>query len=171
MIRLLGASVILFATTVSGILIARGYRNRPKELRQWRSALQAMESEILYGKVPIEELADHLSQQLPAPVSFFFRDLHRSLASGKKSLLEAWNETIEDFWPATSLKRAEKEIIIQFGATLGTQDADNQKKHIQLTLAHLEREEQEARAARAANEKMIKSLGFLAGLLIVLLFL
>lgn len=171
MIRMIGALLILFASTASGMLIARRYRNRPREIRQWRSALQSIEAEIAYGRVPIEEMAGHLSGQLPHPLASFFERLQKKMKTYDRPLQEAWAETIEQFWPETALKKAEKEVLLQFGSTLGTQDAENQKKHIQLALAHLEREESEARTAQAANEKMMRSLGFLAGLLLVLLFI
>ncbi|RYL92341.1 stage III sporulation protein SpoAB [Sporolactobacillus sp. THM7-4] len=171
MIHFLGASLILFASTSTGFLIAGRYRSRPKEIRQWRSALQSMEAEILYSRVPIEDVSRHLSRQLPKPVSFFFDQLQEKLASGDQPLRVSWRQTVEQFWPVTALKNSEKEILLQFGETLGAQDVDNQKKHIQLALAHLEREETEARAAQTANEKMIKSLGFLAGVLLILLFI
>ncbi|MDD9149291.1 MULTISPECIES: stage III sporulation protein SpoIIIAB [unclassified Sporolactobacillus] len=171
MIHILGACMILFASTASGMLIAGKYRNRPREIRQWRSALQSIEAEIVYGRVPIEELAGHLSGQLPQPLASFFDRLHKKLNADGPSLREAWTESIELFWPETSLKKAEKEVLLQFGATLGTQDTENQKKHIQLALAHLEREEAEARNAQAANEKLMRNLGFLTGLLLVLLFI
>ncbi|GGL55418.1 stage III sporulation protein SpoIIIAB [Sporolactobacillus putidus] len=171
MIHILGACMILFASTASGMLIARKYRNRPREIRQWRSALQSIEAEIVYGRVPIEELAGHLSSQLPKPVASFFYRLQKKMRTDSPTLQKAWEESVEQFWPETSLKKAEKEILLQFGVTLGTQDTENQKKHIQLALAHLEREESEARNAQAANEKLMRNLGFLAGLLLVLLFI
>ncbi len=59
----------------------------------------------------------------------------------------------------------------QFGETLGQHDRESQQKHIRLCITHLEREEEEAKALQPQYEKMIKSLGVLAGLLIVILLL
>jgi stage III sporulation protein AB len=57
----------------------------------------------------------------------------------------------------------------QFGETLGRHDRMSQQKHIMLTLTHLEREEADAIQAQATYEKMTKSLGFLSGLLLIIL--
>ncbi|MET1247805.1 stage III sporulation protein SpoIIIAB [Sporolactobacillus sp. STCC-11] len=171
MIKLIGSLFILFASTAGGLLLARQYRDRPREIRQWRSALQSIEAEIVYGRVPVDQMAEDLSRQIPMPLSHFFRLLKEQLCSEGLPLQEAWSNSVEQFWPRTSMKQPEKEIMLQFGSTLGTEDAENQKKHIQLALAHLEREESDARQSQKANEKMMRSLGFLTGVLVVLLFI
>lgn len=171
MIQIIGSILIIAASTWTGMLVARGYRNRPKEIRQWRSALQSIEAEIVFGRVPVADFTAHLSEQLPAPVNLFFKTLHTKMVLQDLPLQTAWVQAVEEFWAATSLRRAEKEVILQFGTTLGAEDTDHQKKHIQLALAHLEREEEEARAAQSANEKLMRSLGFLTGVLLVLLLI
>jgi len=69
----------------------------------------------------------------------------------------------------TALKQGEFEIMKQFGETLGRHDRLSQQKHIMLTLTHLEREESEAIQSQMKYEKMVKSLGFLSGLLLIIL--
>ncbi|MCI1882470.1 MAG: stage III sporulation protein AB [Sporolactobacillus sp.] len=170
MIQFVGSALIIVAFSACGMLFARTYRERPKQIRQWRSALQSIETEIVYGRVPVEELAGRLSGRLPEPVRRFFVLLVDKLRTGIP-LDTAWEEAIREFWPTTSMRRAERDVILQFGATLGAEDTENQQKHIRLALADLEREEAEARAGQAANEKVFRNLGFLAGVLLVLLLL
>lgn len=68
-------------------------------------------------------------------------------------------------------EKSEYEVLKQFGETLGIHDRISQQKHIKLALTHLEASEADAEQAQAKNEKMIKSLGFLAGLLLILLLM
>lgn len=145
------------------------FRERPRQLRQLKSALLSLETEITYGLSPIGEAAIRLSEQLPEPGKSLFAYFSAKLGRGEVSLREAWDETLDKIWPKTAMKKNEKEIMKQFGATLGLSDRENQQKQIRLALSHLEREETEARAAQNQYEKMLKSLGFLAGLLIVIL--
>ena len=70
-----------------------------------------------------------------------------------------------------SFKKHEFEIMKQFGETLGRHDRFSQQKHILLTLTHLEREETEASDKQAKYEKMVKSVGFLSGLLLIILLM
>jgi stage III sporulation protein AB len=59
----------------------------------------------------------------------------------------------------------------QFGETLGRHDRFSQQKQIMLTLTHLEREEGNSIESQAKYEKMVKSLGFLSGLLLIILLI
>jgi len=167
--RWIGALIILFSANAIGRLFAKQFSERPRQLRQLKSALQSLETEITYGLSPIGEAASRLSEQLPEPSRSLFYFFSEKLAQGEASLKEAWNETLKEFWPKTAMKKNELEIMKQFGATLGLSDRENQQKQIRLALSHLEREEAEARAAQNQYEKMLKSLGFLAGLLLVIL--
>lgn len=79
--------------------------------------------------------------------------------------------SLKKVWDTLSLKKSEYEVLKQFGETLGIHDRISQQKHIKLALTHLEASEADAEQAQAKNEKMIKSLGFLAGLLLILLLM
>ncbi len=168
--KFLGAVLILVTSTSIGFLFSKRYRDRPRQLRQLKSALQTLEAEIMYGLTPIQEAAVHLKEQLPKPINGFFSRLVDEMAlRDGRSFNQIWVDVLEAFWPTTALKQAEKEIWKQFGQTLGQSDRTNQQKHIQLALSHLEREENEARVAQSQYEKMAKSLGVLGGILLVIL--
>ena len=171
MIRWIGALCIVAATTSGGFMWAKRYSERPRQLRQLKTALQALEAEIMYGLTPLAEACEHLAGQFSEPLSTFFRAFSSRLEKGRTSVQQAWNDSLNDVWPLTAFGRGEREVMKQFGATLGQHDRDHQQKQIRLALTHLEREEVEAKDAQQRNEKMIKSLGFLAGLLLVLLLI
>ena len=84
---------------------------------------------------------------------------------------EAWDESLKEIWESLALKQGEYEILSQFGEMLGKSDKYHQQKQIMLTLAHLEREESEAIDLQGKYEKMMKSLGFLSGLLLIILLM
>ncbi|HEU5141174.1 MAG TPA: stage III sporulation protein SpoIIIAB [Bacillales bacterium] len=171
MIKWMGALFVVAATTAGGFRWAKQYSERPRQLRQLKTALQALEAEIMYGLTPLGEACTHLAMQFPDPLRTFFQIFSDRLQEGSSSVQQAWEESIKDIWPQTALGNGEREVMRQFGATLGKHDRDHQQKQIRLTLSHLEREEAEAKDAQYRNEKMIKSLGFLAGLLIILLLI
>ncbi|WP_026693553.1 stage III sporulation protein SpoIIIAB [Peribacillus kribbensis] len=171
MLKLVGAAFIIFATTWTGYGIARGFAERPRQLRQLRSSLQALEAEIMYGQTPLREASMKLSRQLPAPLSLFFETFGHKLESSGTTVKDSWTDSLQEVWKLLSLKRGEYEILSQFGETLGKQDRMNQQKQILLALTHLEREEKEALDRQNKYEKMIKSLGFLSGLLLVVLLM
>jgi stage III sporulation protein AB len=169
MIKIIGAVFIIVATTWTGFEAARRFSERPRQLRALRSALQSLEAEIMYGHTPLHEAARRLSAQLSKPLSLFFDGFARKLTDTETTVPEAWETSLREIWRFTALKQGEFEIMKQFGETLGRHDRISQQKHIMLTLTHLEREEADAIQSQAKYEKMVKSLGFLSGLLLIIL--
>ncbi|MGE8204481.1 stage III sporulation protein SpoIIIAB [Heyndrickxia sp. NPDC080065] len=171
MVRIIGAIFVILSTTLAGFEFSRHLSERPKQLRMFRTALQSLEAEIMYGHTPLHEAARKLSTQLPKPISIFFERFSSRLTSTETTVKVAWKESLQEIWKMTALKKSEYEILLQFGETLGKHDRATEQKQIILTLTHLEREEEEARDKQQRYEKMVKSLGFLSGLLIVILLL
>jgi len=169
--KFVGAALILLATTWTGFETAKFLSDRPRQLRQLKTALRALEAEIMYGHTPLSEAAIHIAKQLSKPVSLLFEKFHQKLQSGEMSANEAWKSSVEETAKLTALKNAELEVLKQFGETLGQYDRIAQQKQIMLALVHLEREEQDALEKRTRYERMVKSLGFLAGLLLVILLM
>lgn len=171
MFKLIGALIIILATTWTGFASANKLSMRPRQLRQLKVAMQSLEAEIMYGQTPLKEAAQKLSKQMPKPLSSFFEMFSKRLESGETTVKEAWDESLERIWESLALKQGEFEILSQFGETLGKSDKYHQQKQIMLTMAHLEREESDALDRQAKYEKMMKSLGFLSGLLIIILLM
>jgi stage III sporulation protein AB len=171
MIKLIGAIFIITATTWTGFEASRHLSERPKQLRLLKSALQSLEAEIMYGHTPLQDAALRLADQLSKPLSRFFAEFARKLADTETTVREAWETSLKEVWKQTALKQREFEIMKQFGETLGRHDRMSQQKQIMLTLTHLESEEADARDKQMKYEKMVKSLGFLAGLLLTILFI
>ncbi|KAB2338478.1 stage III sporulation protein SpoAB [Cytobacillus depressus] len=171
MIKLIGAVFIIIATTWAGFEAARHLSERPRQLRQLKAALQSLEAEIMYGHTPLHEAARRLSVQVTKPLSTFFDIFAKKLTNSETTVKDAWEESLKAIWKATALKQGEFEIMKQFGETLGRHDRGSQQKQIMLTLTHLEREENDAHDKQAKYEKMVKSLGFLSGLLLIILLM
>jgi stage III sporulation protein AB len=169
--KFIGALFILLASTWTGFEVARQFSERPRQLRLLKIALQSLEAEIMFGHQPLSEAAYRLSQQLPKPLSWLFNGFAKRLRQGDTSVKTAWNESWDEIGKLTALKQGELEIMRQFGETLGQHDRISQQKHIRLALSHLEREELDAREKQQRYEKMVKSLGFLSGLLLIILLM
>jgi stage III sporulation protein AB len=166
-----GAILLIIATTQIGFEIAKRLANRPRQIRQLKNALQVLEAEIVYGQTPIHEVFMRLSSQIPKPLSLFFEQLTEKLQGNQISLYGVWKEVLDRFWLKTAMKKNEKEILEQFGQTLGQHDFVQQQKHIQLALTHLDRELENAEDEKNKYSRMARSLGVLSGLFIVLLFI
>jgi stage III sporulation protein AB len=171
MLKFIGAVLIIVATTWTGFEASRHLSERPRQLRLLKSALQSLEAEIMYGHTPLHEASRRLSGQLAKPISWFFEIFAAKLTASETTVKIAWEESLKEIWKLTALKQGEYEIMRQFGETLGRHDRISQQKQIMLTLRHLEREELDAYERQAKYEKMVKSLGFLSGVLLTILLI
>jgi stage III sporulation protein AB len=171
MVKLIGAIFIIVATTWTGFEVSKHLSDRPRQLRQLKSALQSLEAEIMYGHTPLHEAARRLAAQLSKPLSLFFEGFAKRLTDTETTVKDAWEASLKEVWKQTAFKQGEFEIMKQFGETLGRHDRFSQQKHIMLTLSHLEREEADAIDKQAKYEKMAKSLGFFSGLLLIILLI
>ncbi|MBD8070409.1 stage III sporulation protein SpoIIIAB [Bacillus sp. PS06] len=171
MIKVIGAILIISASTWIGFEVSRHLTERPRQLRYLRTALKSLEAEIMYGHIPLDEAALNLSRQMPKPLSLFFDTFSKKLRTGETLVRQAWEDSMKEVWKLTAFKQGEYEILKQFGETLGQSDRISQQKHILLALTQLEQEEIEARDKQTKYERMIKSLGFLSGLLLIILLM
>ena len=79
MVKLIGAAIIMIATTWAGFEAARKLSARPRQLRQLKVALQSLEAEIMYGHTPLKEAAQKITKQLPKPLIHFLSHLQIDL--------------------------------------------------------------------------------------------
>ncbi|MBM7552327.1 stage III sporulation protein SpoIIIAB [Thalassobacillus pellis] len=167
----IGAILLLAATTWVGFEVARKFKQRPRQIRQWKHALQMLESEMVYGQTPLLEACAYLSKQLHEPTAWFFRSIAEAKSRSTSDFSQIWIDELDRHWAYTALENNEKEILKQFGQTLGQHDLLYQKKQVQLALSHLEMELEEAVGIYHQYNKTVKGLGFLTGLLLVLLLI
>lgn len=153
MMKIIGALLIIVATTWTGFEASRHLSERPRQLRQLKSALQSLEAEIMFGHTPLHEASRRLAAQLSKPLSWFFESFAKRLTNSETTVKDAWEESMAEIWKFTAFKHGEYEIMKQFGETLGRHDRMSQQKQIMLTLSHLEREEGDARDKQAKYEK------------------
>ncbi|WP_238544592.1 stage III sporulation protein SpoIIIAB [Geomicrobium sp. JCM 19037] len=169
--RWIGALVVLISMTVGGFEWSRRLTLRSKQIRELTTALQMFEAEVMFGHTPLKDVTTKLSATLSKPVARIFSEFAARLTAGNIEAKTAWEESLNKHWAETSMKEKEKEALLQFGQTLGQHGRFEQQKYIQLTLAHLKAEEIDARDEQQKYERMAKSLGFLGGLLAIIVMI
>lgn len=171
MLKLVGAVFILFAGTAFGFAQASRYARRPKELRQLAHALTTLESEIVYGVSPLPSAFARVATAVQQPVSRLFAEMAERLERGEadQTVEDCWQASLRSVWPRLALGSAERDALLSLRAQLGVTDRADQAKHLRLVLAQLTAEELTAREEQARYEKMWRSAGLLAALLVVIL--
>jgi stage III sporulation protein AB len=171
MIKWLGAMLILIAGTSYGFIQAAQYARRPREIRHLIHALNALETEIMYGVAPLPQAFSRVVTTVPKPIADLFEQAASRMIEQTSELTggQCWKEAIAAVWPYTAMKHAERESLLALTATLGISDRMDQAKHIRLAMTQLQTEEAIAREEQSRYEKMWKSLGLLASALVVIL--
>ncbi|AMA72507.1 MULTISPECIES: stage III sporulation protein SpoIIIAB [Aneurinibacillus] len=170
MLKLIGASLVIFAGTFIGMQLGSYLAHRPLQIRQLRAGLTLLETEIVYGSRPLLEALASISRRLTGDVArLFARAAELSAEEPDLAASECWHQAVQYVWRDTAMKEPEKEILLQLGSVLGQSDREDQQKHLKLALANLEHEEMNARDNQRRYEKMCRSLGVLSGILIVIL--
>lgn len=170
MLKLIGAACILFAATMLGFYQAGLFARRPKQIRQLVQALKRLETEIGYGFTPLPDALGIIAKPVSPPLaSMFTVAADRMRDADGRPAAESWKEAITEGWRHTAMKAGEQEVMQQLGSTLGVSDREDQIKHLRLAISHLQAEEETAREEQKRYETMWKSLGVLAGALLVIL--
>lgn len=171
MMKIVGSLVIIFATTLYGFELSNRLSRRTKQIRYLKVALESLETEIVFALTPLGEAFDKVSRQIPFPISDFFRDVSKKLYNEENSASNIFYSSLTNWYKKTDLEKGELNILRQFGQTLGQQDLENQRKQIRLAIQYFDQEEKLALEAQKKYESMYKSLGFLAGVFIVLIMI
>ena len=168
--KMLGSSMIIAATSWIGFQIAHQYQQRPLQLREIQSSFQMLETEISYGLTPLPRALERVAKLHQGIVGDLFAQTRANLAASPGiTVRDAWSEAIQKLSNRLALKSSDREILINFGSTLGISDRTDQVKHLKLAMAQLANAEIKAWDDKEKNERMYKSLGLLGGLAIVIL--
>ncbi|SDY56099.1 stage III sporulation protein AB [Evansella caseinilytica] len=169
--KLLGAIFIILATSVFGWEISGRLARRTKQIRYLITAFEALEAEMVFGMTPLSLACEQVSRRHDPPISLLFHDVASRLHKEERPAPDIWKTSLKKWQRKTDLDKPELKILEQFGQTLGQQDLENQRKQIRLAVSYLDKEEKHAFERQNKFSSMYKSLGFLGGVLLVLIML
>lgn len=171
MLKLLGAIIVVACTGCSGMLKARKYALRPKELRSLQAALQVLETEIIYGSTPLPDAMREVAVRSEKNVAFLFYSAREELLSMTGcTVQEAWGKALDKFSRRTVLEGCDLAVLHRLGNYLGMSDREDQAKHLHLAMGQLKIESINAAEKSKTHVKLWNYLGFLSGLLLVTVF-
>lgn len=153
-IKFITLLLIFGGTSFIGILVAKKYENRLKELQEIKNALHMLEVKIKFTYDPIPKIFREIESKVNECVGKIF-----GLASEKMESVqadEAWNEAIYE--TSNNLIEKDKEILKELGKLLGQTDVEGQISQIKLVSDFLDMQIQEANMEKQKNEKLYRTL-------------
>ncbi|MHB0887043.1 MAG: stage III sporulation protein SpoIIIAB [Bacillota bacterium] len=171
-LKIAGGLLVIAASTALGLLLAANFERRPRELNELITALGLLETEMTYSATPLAEAFASIAARAGHPARDLLTATRRRLTSGEGATAAAcWAEAVAAVWERSALAPGDRDTLLDFGASLGASDREDQVKHVRLAVERLRLGETEARADAARLGRLWKNLGFLGGVMVVIVLI
>lgn len=158
---------IFLASTYIGILISNRYKNRVKDLKEFKSFINIINTKIRYTYEPIGEICEDLSKMSDSNIGKIFYKVRFLIKD--KSITKSWEEAIDEY--GNNFSKEDKDIIKNLGRMLGKTDIEGQASEIEQLQEFLKMQIEKAEKDKQKNEKLYKSLGMVIGLAIIIILI
>jgi stage III sporulation protein AB len=171
-LKILGSILIVLSSSLIGFYFGNKYSARLENLLHLEQCIKILETEIVYGAVPLPEALNNVYLKGNKKVSYIFKQIRDNLLYNKDGdLLKSFEMVTSQLAEELNLKEEDIELFLSLGRLLGTSDRTDQEKNFKLILNQIEILKNEAKLEKDKNEKMYKNLGILAGIAIVIILL
>lgn len=157
--------ILLLSSSYIGVLIAKRYQNRVRELKEMKASLAIFATKIKLTYEPIPQIFEEIGNKENSNISNLFK-----IASQKMKELpagEAWKKALEI--KEANLKKEDIEVLQGLSNLLGKVDLEGQIGEIELVDNFLDRQIEKAEEESNKSTKMYKTLGITVGLAIVII--
>ena len=168
LIRYIVLIAIMVCSTSIGFLLSKRYADRLNELTDFYVLINILQNKIKFTQLPLKEVFEDIGNiSIKTNVKNIF--LRSSSNIENSNLEEAWQKAIEKEQALLNLKNEDIETINTLGNILGKSDIEGQISEIDEFKERLNLQIRQAEEEKKKNSKMFKSLGTIAGLVIVII--
>ncbi len=172
LLKIFASILIVSSTSLIGYCFGNRYSTRLENLLHLEQCIKILETEIVYGAVPLPEALTNVYIKGNKKVSFIFEEIRRNLLNNRDGdLLKSFKMVSNKLTEQLSFKETDVELFLSLGRLLGSSDRSDQEKNFKLILKQIEILKNEAKIEMDRNEKVYKNLGVLAGITIVIILL
>lgn len=171
MMKLIGSILFITACSWVGFDVSKQLNKRAHELRSFIYSLQLIEAEMAYSRHTLKDIFLNVKRKTEGEVASFYGRLAERLKKPVTHFDTLWHDELTLLKKRSTLKDNDIHILSQFGKNIGNHTIEEQKKQIILTVFYLQKQLDEAIDQKNKYDRTVKSLGFLFGLLIVLILI
>lgn len=172
MLKLLGCGLILASSAGIGVYFSSQLRARIEELMELKKILMLLRGNIRYACTPLAEALHSISLKYSGEFREFLDYVCSQMNQMEgKTIADIWKEGVEQKLSGLALSKQDKEALIHFGSNLGYLDKDMQLSTIDLYIATLETEIEEATKTVKEKSYLYNSLGIMAGLFVTIILI
>lgn len=171
-LKVFGSLLVITSTTFIGFILGSNFKNRYHNLIYLENCIRLLETEIIYHLNPIPIALENVYLKGNKNVSFIFKEIKDKLINRNEvDLSDCFNEVLNKYKQNLNLLNTDLEILKSLGNILGLTDRNDQLKHIKSSLILIKNSQKDAELKMKKNEVMYKRLGFLTGLLVIIILL
>jgi len=171
-LRIIGALIVLGASTLAGIYYGNLETYRMRDLLELKKALSILRSQIEYSRTPLPEAMQAIAVRVRESVGKVFEMCAELLIYERgESVAHLWEAAVEQHKDSLFLTNEDIEALRSFGAQLGNLDGDAQLVNISMLIDYIDERVAHLNESREKNSKLYRSFGILGGALIVIIFI
>ena len=172
LLETIGMVLILAATTMTGAYLCLRERYHVQDLQTLQQAVLGIQNQILYLSAPLPEVLEAVSYQINGEIGSVLQETAQHMQQRtEQTAEEIWESVWRKHLPCTFLTGRDYEALMQYGKTLGYLNKEQQKDNSRFLLEYLQREQETLRRRLEKNGRLYYSMGFLGGLLVVVILL
>jgi len=170
--KLLGAILVMTASCGIGFLCAGEITKRKKELEEQYTLMRLILGDIRYMRATLPEAINKAIIRHQGSYAEFLRTTADMLAEAPGiSLSDIWKRAVGKSLQQSSLNESDKQMLKSFGESLSVADRENVMLCFEQYISELKEEINDISRVAGTKIKLYRSLGVLAGVFIVVLFI
>ena len=163
--KLIGGCLILLGGTCLGFLKSSELSRRERSLKNIKTALSILESEIVFSSQHLKDA--FLKISYVCACGEIFSDAAHTM--GEYGIVQAWQDAVDRNAKRLCLSESDAEMLKVLSSRLGMSDKEQQKKNIRHVETLLDMAITNAHAEYQNSARLYRSMGFLGGLFFVML--
>ena len=167
MLKYLALSLLFLACGGTGAMISRGIHLRVRELERSMQMIASLRAQLQFSRPPLPQMLAAVCGQSQRPA--FLPHCLAHMEEGAAFPL-AWRGAVESHG-GPGLREEDRRQLLALGELLGAGDAAGQREALLLQESLLGTRLEQARAQRDSRGKAVFTLGILAGLTFMILFM
>ncbi len=170
MFKILACAAILFSSTALGFLKAADFEKRENILKHLKSDLDFIQNEIAFMLTPIDEIIGKLSRK-EGELKIFYKSVYEKILQNTDvPFSQIWLGETKKLEKVLPLTKSDTDVLSLLGQSFGKSDVDGQISAIKTAFQSLNIQLDSAVSDKNKNSRLFKSLGFYAGILIIVMF-
>lgn len=154
-IKITGLVTLALAFSVLGILLSSKYKNRVKDLKELKKAINIFETKIKFTYEPVPEIFNQISKTSNENIGNVFKVASIKMKKNNNATI-AWNEALEQVY--TNMNKEDIEVAKELGKMLGKTSIEGQLNQIELVKNFLDEQIRKSETECNKNEKLYKTL-------------